>query len=308
VLRLGAIVAGGVLLGVSILGFADERLWIAALATSLRAQLLVLALGVLTVGGLARSVTASVLAVATLVINGVVLAPLYTADPAEASGTARLRLAHVNMQRSAVDEESLLEALQDRRPDVLAVLEPPRGWEPSPPAGYRVLRRPDQNRVLLIASTDLRRVRKPHWTLPSASLFFDVRLGSRTVTVLAAHPPAPTSPGSEESRDSDLRRVAGWARSHPGSDVVIGDLNATPWSSAIAKLESDGDLHDSAEGFGLQATWPAALGPLGVQIDHVLHSDDLTVVERETGPTFGSEHRSLWATLALAQGATNASG
>jgi endonuclease/exonuclease/phosphatase (EEP) superfamily protein YafD len=82
---------------------------------------------------------------------------------------------------------------------------------------------------------------------------------------------------------------------------VVGDLNASPWSHSFRSL-ADSDLINSLNGFGLQASWPAVLGPFGVPIDHLLHSAELTTVSREIGPSLGSEHRSVFITLARVPG------
>jgi endonuclease/exonuclease/phosphatase (EEP) superfamily protein YafD len=100
-------------------------------------------------------------------------------------------------------------------------------------------------------------------------------------------------------RDRQLRAVAdAVARGAPGPTVVVGDLNATRWSAGFAPLIGAG-LRDSATGWGWQPTWPADLGPLGVPIDHVLHSPDLRVVSRSVPAWPGSDHRAVQAVLAL---------
>ena len=81
--------------------------------------------------------------------------------------------------------------------------------------------------------------------------------------------------------------------------IVIGDLNATPWSEGFRLLAGPADLANSQEGFGYAASWPARLPPFGrIPIDHALHSRDLTVTDRELGPgTAASDHRPLRVTL-----------
>ena len=66
--------------------------------------------------------------------------------------------------------------------------------------------------------------------------------------------------------------------------LVLGDLNATPWSSVLQSLEGSADLRNSAYGYGVQATWPSRAWRLGIPIDQLLHSRDLTVTDRNTGP------------------------
>jgi endonuclease/exonuclease/phosphatase (EEP) superfamily protein YafD len=87
--------------------------------------------------------------------------------------------------------------------------------------------------------------------------------------------------------------------------IVIGDLNATPWSYAFSRLLRDADLIDSTRGFGVQPTWRTRYGPVGgmpawplqIPIDHCLHSAGLATIAREIGPACGSNHFPLLVVL-----------
>jgi endonuclease/exonuclease/phosphatase (EEP) superfamily protein YafD len=251
-----------------------------------------------------RSVAGVVLALVALIANAVVLVPLYTDDPAPPAGTERLLVAHVNMQHHYSDFVDVRRTLAERRPDVFVVLEPSRGWlnkTPPNPPGYRVFvrgMRPEP-RILLFAGERVSNVVFPEDpALPRSSIAFEVEFDATVVHVLALHTAAPTTPGDQRQRDDELVAAGSWARGHAGPELVHGDLNATPWSSALQDLEDSADLRNSAYGYGVQATWPTRAGPLGIPIDQLLHSRDLTVTDRATGPSFGSEHRSLWVTIA----------
>jgi endonuclease/exonuclease/phosphatase (EEP) superfamily protein YafD len=129
----------------------------------------------------------------------------------------------------------------------------------------------------------------------------DIVLGEVPIRILSVHPPSPTTGQKTTTRDEQLAGVAEWAAEQDLPVVVAGDLNASPWSHGYRPL-ADSDLINSLEGFGPQASWPALLGPFGVPIDHLLHSAELTTVEREVGPSLGSEHRSVYITVARAAG------
>ena len=251
---------------------------------------------------LVRSALGVVLAAVAVVANAVVLAPLYTADRAAASGPSRLELAHVNMQGEAGDFEALRRALAERRPDVFVILEPPLEWlvrlADGGLTGYQV-RSGGRGPVVLLARTAITNVRpSAEAGFPDTSLQFDVELGGQGLSVLAVHTLAPSTPGRRDVRDEELAGVERWVRLHGGPEVVLGDLNAVPWSSAIEQVKDAGDLRSSSDGSGWQPTWPALAGPLGVPIDQLLYSRDLTVTDRATGPSFGSAHRALWVTIA----------
>ena len=110
------------------------------------------------------------------------------------------------------------------------------------------------------------------------------------------------SNGSDATdRDEYLAEIARLARAETLPTVVVGDLQATPWSHAFRNLASTADLENSLDSFGLQTTWPADRWALfRLPLDHLLHSDDLTTVDRYLGPTFGVDHRPIVVTIAKA--------
>jgi endonuclease/exonuclease/phosphatase (EEP) superfamily protein YafD len=289
-------------LAFSLFAFANEDSWLAELTSSVRSHLLIAGAVAVVLGGVTRSVAATALGTAAIVVNLIVLAPLYTGgQPAPASGD-RLLVAHVNMQGRDGDLDELERVLGEHRPDVLVVLEPSTDWRALPGrrvGQYAVYSDPDSTGVLVLARSSVTDVRQPRAQgLPDTSLTFEVSLAGRAVRFLALHTISPLTPSRKASRDTALRGAGVWAARHDGSKVVLGDLNATPWSRAVDRLEAAGGLRNSADGFGIQSTWPAVVGALGIPIDEVLTSPDLTTVARSTGPTFGSTHRSLWVTIA----------
>ena len=62
---------------------------------------------------------------------------------------------------------------------------------------------------------------------------------------------------------------------------------------AFTSLLENGRLINSQRGFGIQSSWPAGLWPLSIPIDHAVHGQALTTVERFVGPFLGSDHRPL---------------
>jgi endonuclease/exonuclease/phosphatase (EEP) superfamily protein YafD len=85
--------------------------------------------------------------------------------------------------------------------------------------------------------------------------------------------------------------------------MVVGDLNATPWSWPFRNLLSTGNLRNSQIGFGVQPSFAASSNPLfRVPIDHLVHSDALLVRQRRLGPPLGSDHFPLLVDLELVDG------
>ena len=132
-----------------------------------------------------------------------------------------------------------------------------------------------------------------------------LELAGREVTVLSFHAMAPFGLARAAIRDAQFEWVAQWCRARPGQVIVLGDLNATPWSYPFRRMLRESGLNDSTRGFGVQPTWRVRIGPLGgwaawpiqIPIDHCLHSPGLIAVERATGPACGSNHFPLLVTL-----------
>jgi endonuclease/exonuclease/phosphatase (EEP) superfamily protein YafD len=79
---------------------------------------------------------------------------------------------------------------------------------------------------------------------------------------------------------------------------MTGDFNAAPWDPVVKSVARFSGLRHPRAWL---PTWPVALGPLGLQIDHLLVSKDLRVERIATVPdALGSNHRALRATVALA--------
>jgi endonuclease/exonuclease/phosphatase (EEP) superfamily protein YafD len=304
--RIAALALGVADAALSLAGFADDRSWLADLAASVRVQLFLLAVVAATLAVAGRSLVGLGGAALALLVNTLVLVPLYTGEPASPLGAARLRIAHVNVQGRAGDFAELRRTLADRRPDVFVVLEALPDWTAQLSdgiGGYRVYLAPGatRGRVVVLARTEVTRVSAPPAPEFSGSaLAFDVPLGASTVRVLALHTPSPTTPGRRRLRNEELAAAGEWASGHEGAELVLGDLNVTPWGSAVESLRDAANLRCSADGSGVQATWPALAGPLGIPIDELLYSRELTIVDRDPGPNLGSTHRSLWVTVARA--------
>ena len=72
--------------------------------------------------------------------------------------------------------------------------------------------------------------------------------------------------------------------------VIIGGLDATPWSAAFRRLLGRSGLCGTRAGFGLQASFPAGHALLRIPLDHVLASCTIGVRDRRVEADVGSDH------------------
>jgi endonuclease/exonuclease/phosphatase (EEP) superfamily protein YafD len=286
----------------TIVGFLGGWWWMFDQASALRPQYaVVLAVGAVALGLLGWRRTA-LLVVALAVVNLALVAPLWLASPVPAASDETLRVRFHNVHGGG-DERvaAVTAALADADADVIFLSEVSPRWVGMLEAAdtpYSVVhpRHPrDHRRIIALSRVPVETVQ----AVPlveggrAGGIAVDLRIDGRTVRVLGIHAQSPRNAQRAAMRDAELAVAAEWIAAQSVPVVVIGDLNATAWSHAFRSLRRTTGLRDSQRGFGLQPTWRAGTGPLMVPIDHALHDPSVTIVERTTGPSLGSTHRSL---------------
>jgi len=248
---------------------------------------------------------ALVLAFFGLSVMGPLLEP--RAEAAAGPGTP-LRLTTLNVYYVNLDTQPTLDYIARAQPDVAVFEETLRHW----PAALEPLRRdmpyvasitPDVSyyKGLMLFSRwpflDIRYERPVPRYLPVMIARIAVR--DAVVTVIAVHPPHPTSPFYAETRRLYMKAVAEAAVRTKGPVVVAGDFNATPWSQPYRALRDDAALTDAAARRPWLTTWPVWFPGPGLQIDHVLVNRGVLVRRLERGPSVGSDHYPLTADLTI---------
>ena len=76
--------------------------------------------------------------------------------------------------------------------------------------------------------------------------------------------------------------------------ILLGDLNMTSTSKRFAKFLKETNLYTYTSYKNITSTWPAFIPNfLGIQIDHILFSNNFKMVDKKTSNSFGSDHRPL---------------
>jgi endonuclease/exonuclease/phosphatase (EEP) superfamily protein YafD len=108
--------------------------------------------------------------------------------------------------------------------------------------------------------------------------------------LIVSHPLPPGSAEYSRLRNDQLRALAAKVRESNVPTIVLGDLNATPWSPYFRELLRASGLRNTSQGRGLYGSWPAGL-PIGrIPLDHCLVSPSLHVMDKQLGPQVGSDH------------------
>ncbi len=115
-------------------------------------------------------------------------------------------------------------------------------------------------------------------------------------TLVATHPPPPLTGKLTEIRNKQFVALADWLlQDQVPNQIVVGDLNITPWSPWFNRLLDDAKLRNAQSEKGYAGTFPTYGLPsiFAIPIDHTLVSPNVKVLARTAGPgfTLGSDHR-----------------
>jgi endonuclease/exonuclease/phosphatase (EEP) superfamily protein YafD len=214
---------------------------------------------------------------------------------AAASGPAQLRVASANVHLTATDPTLLLQWLQRDEPDLIVVLELSTAYAqriralPAWPHGH-LAPRADSFGIGVLSRWPLREIRLESDGGGLPRLHATVIAPFGEFELIAVHPMPPLSPRWHRRRDGLFAALAVRA-ARPA--IVVGDFNATPWSSAAAVLARGGWRWSG----GVQPTWPHSAW--GIPIDALWAHGPWQVVRREVGPAIGSDHRPIRVDLRL---------
>lgn len=122
----------------------------------------------------------------------------------------------------------------------------------------------------------------------------NISVGTGSLNIVGLHSPRPTSWGIGDY-DVFWERTLRLIDETPHPLVVVGDFNATQYSSIYQKLKESGlrNAHDVL-GRGYVTTWPNWAEPVPpIRIDQAFLSPEVNCVEISEGQGHGSDHKPL---------------
>lgn len=226
--------------------------------------------------------------------------------PEMEQGAATLRLYSANLYAGNDDTNAIRTSLRLARPDVVVLIEvgdAPYGALddlladlPHRHASPRVAWRGHGARTVVASRWPLGPLR----TDPRVHVFSAVTrtpLGPVEVSGVHLTRPWPYQVQWEQIRQAEIAAQVPGAAGVP--QIAAGDFNSVT-DARIGRIFAEGSGLTPAPAF--PGTWPAQLpSPLGIGIDNVWVSRDLTVIERRLGVPNGSDHRPVVTVLTRAR-------
>ena len=240
-------------------------------------------------------------------INLAVVIPLYMGNTVPVDPhTSKLRAMLSNIYIRNETPWCIGQTIQQFNPDLVVLEEVTDSWieslrtvmEPYPYVKYET--RKDCLGLSLYSKIPFRQAEVVHkgWhQLPWIVATLETSDGDFTVIAVRSFPPFNRQ--FSRIRNNQLRQIAGLVQEATAPVFLLGDLNITPWSPHFKNLLLEGGLSDSAQGWGVQPTWPAGQPLWMIPIDHCLHTPGIAITGRQVGPAIGSDHHPLIVDFAL---------
>lgn len=257
---------------------------------------------------------ALLLLVAALALNLYGVAPFFISPVA---GTARaaaptppLRVMAMNISTSNAGYNQVVALIRERQPDLVFMSEvrsdlvevlqreladsyPYLHAEPSRfTLGIAFLSRQPFQKIETVSASSEGPMRRRY-------LRAELDWQGQPVTIVGIHPLPPMNGGWAVSRNREIQLMGEVARSVTQPFILLGDLNASPWSQPMRQLMRQTELRYAMQGYGIGLTWRLAGVLLGAPLDYVLVSPQWTVVDYSEEGDIGSDHIPIQADLAL---------
>lgn len=300
-----AVLAAGITCACTIVGFLGRWGWVLELFSHFRLHYLLILATVIVVLTLARR-WKTVIGVGCLAaINLVSVLSMYVAPPCGDGQGVSLRCVLFNVNTANGRHAEVAAFLQGSDADVIMLLETDANWlsfmrdaldkypyvvaaPRSDNFGIALFSRlPIVGGIEAVGAADLPVVR--------AVLTKD----GCELTLIGVHALPPKNAEYAAERNDLFDSLADFVPRLGGPVVLLGDLNATPWSPHFHDLLAGTGLSDGRRGFGIKATWPSFFGPFGIPIDHCLVSGEIVVKGFQLGPSAGSDHRAVVVDLVI---------
>lgn len=251
--------------------------------------------------------------VAALLVNLYLVVPFYTTPPMPvahaASAASTLRVMALNISTSNAGYGQVVDLIRERQPDLvfmsevredlLAVLRDQLADR------YPYLHAEPSRMTLGVAFLSRQPFVEVETVLPGGRgrryLRAEIAWQGQPVTIVGIHPLPPMTGDWAASRNSEIALMGQVANEATQPLILLGDLNASPWSQPMRALLASTDLHYAMQGNGIGLTWRLAGVLLGAPLDYILVSPAWHVADYVEGGDIRSDHIPIQADLVLGQ-------
>lgn len=134
-----------------------------------------------------------------------------------------------------------------------------------------------------------------HGGLPNIEA--DLIFNNVVTHIITSHTASPISRTNLNRRNTHLQDLSNHVAKIDSPTIVIGDFNTVPWDNKLVNFQADTQLKDSRKKY--ESTFPSFLGTMGIPIDYIFHSKEISCISFSTLKIEGSDHLGIIGEYAL---------
>lgn len=115
--------------------------------------------------------------------------------------------------------------------------------------------------------------------------------------IITSHTSSPISKSNLMNRNAHLKDLSDHVTKIDSPTIVIGDFNTVPWDKNLVDFKADTQLQDSRKKY--ESTFPSYFGKIGIPIDYIFHSNEISCVSFKTIKIKGSDHLGIIGEYAM---------
>lgn len=251
--------------------------------------------------------------VAAFLVNLYLVAPFYASAPTPvahaASEAPPLRVMALNISTSNAGYSQVVDLIRARQPDLVFMSEVREDLlavlREELTDSYPYLHAEPSRMTLGVAFLSRQPFVKVETVMPGERgrryLRAEIAWQGQPVTIVGIHPLPPMTGAWAASRNHEIALMGQVANEATQPFILLGDLNASPWSQPMRGLLASTDLRYAMQGYGIGLTWRLAGVLLGAPLDYILVSPAWHVVDYVEGGDIRSDHIPIQADLVLGQ-------
>ncbi|GMQ94340.1 MAG: hypothetical protein BMS9Abin12_1828 [Acidimicrobiia bacterium] len=244
---------------------------------------------------------ASIVFLAAALVNAWLIVPLWMGTQPAPTGENGVRVVHADVYPGVDSSDVVLRWLFDSEADLILVAgTTSERMEPLTAEGspYSIIASPDRPDVpgIVVLGTEDWPVDVTYTEGRSEPVYrITVGANGEAIEVVTAWGELASNAERADRLATRLDAVSAAVASASHPVAVIGNLGATRWTYGMSTMRDTLGLRDTTEGSGYQSTWPVSDIPLvggwiGIPIDVVLMTEEITPFELTTGPDIGAAH------------------
>lgn len=308
---IGITVAGGIATLFTITAFFGTTWWLFDYAANFRWQMFWLLIAAAILYTFMSSSTVSILFILAAVVNAWFIAPLWLGSQPEPIGSFATTVVHVDVYPNVDDAGVVSKWLVDTGADILLVSGTTARRMEAVTDGnspYSIIAAPQAiDRIgIVVLSLEPWPVEEI-LTAGFAETVYRITVGTgeNATDIVASWGSLGSNLQNAERLGARFDAIAQAVASATNPVTVIGNLGATRWTNDMTVLRESHGLRDATEGRGYAPTWPLSGVPIignwiGIPVDVILMTNDLTPRKITTGPDIGAGHLPLYVEISRA--------